>query len=235
MPARGPCSIGQLKLRLQRLRGGSSRAARLAILEQRADIGLGFAQRGFDLAETSVPRRDRGSRPTAPRPARPPRRPARHRSLSADPLSEWAASFQSLSDCGFAQPLEIDHRLGAEQFEHLALERAFAERIAGQMHQIDRSGGRFARSPGGRVPAQTAMSLAMRLRSPSLLPSARSRSSRALRTLSGAVGTTRGDYVSALRGSRVTFLQPRPHLLADLRRLGSRNCKQYESLMARQP
>ena len=47
---------------------------------------------------------------------------------------------------GSPQLLQIEHGLGAEQLQHLALEGALAKRVAGQMHKIDRPVDALARA-----------------------------------------------------------------------------------------
>ena len=51
---------------------------------------------------------------------------------------------------GGAEPLKTQAGLLAEETEHLALERALAERVAGKVHEVDGPGGRRRPRLGAR-------------------------------------------------------------------------------------
>src|SRR6185312_8826063 len=118
-------------------------SAASAILEQRADIALRLAHRGFDFAQAKRPRLGRrlarqrlgirggcGSAPGADRRCR-----AFERVGGVSPV---------LVGAGRLQPLDIDQGLGAEELQNFPLKFALAERVTRKMHKIDRPRGSLA-------------------------------------------------------------------------------------------
>src|SRR4051812_33441655 len=115
MPARGPCSIGQLNVRLQRLAVVYLRPAASAVAEQAVDIALGLADRGLDLAQACGAELSQG---IAGEPlgafGRGARTPGANRLSRA--FERKGSVLPVLVGLGLAQSLDIEQRLGAEEF-----------------------------------------------------------------------------------------------------------------------
>ena len=237
-PLAARCSIGQLKLSGQRLRGrfvatdsppvsGRRAARRYRARASRSDASSSRKRRVRPWVKASPESASARSAAAAVRQA-----PI----AEAEPLSEWAASFQSLSDAA-ARSRRDRSGIGCRTVRAL-LPQARGRRACSATDARDRPAGRRACAPPRAAPRLPRLPF----RSPfAVLPRACGSQSglarnKALRRLLGAVTERARRLCDLFRALHpVTFLQPRVCLIAHSRSCFSKICKRYESLRRRQP